>query len=57
MYVTNLNVKNSKETHWDSLFIDKHTAVYFDSFGNEFFPQGVLIKIKYKWITQKIFRI
>ena len=27
--------KQSKGTHWVSLFIDKNTALYFDSFGTE----------------------
>ena len=40
-----------------SLFIDKHTAVYFDSFGIEYIPQKVLKKIKDKSITHNIFRI
>ena len=34
-YVINLDGKNSKGTHWVSLFIDRNTAVYFDSFGTE----------------------
>ena len=29
----NLDDKNSKETQWVSLFIDRNTAVYCDSFG------------------------
>ena len=47
----------SKEKHWVSLFIDKNTAVYFDSFGNEYIPQEVLHKIKDKSINHNIFRI
>ena len=35
-YVINLNDKNSKGTYWVSLFIDRNTAVYFDSFGIEY---------------------
>ena len=53
----NLDDKNSKRTHWVSLFIDKNTAVYFDSFGIEYIPQEVLNKIKDKSITHNIFRI
>ena len=34
--------KNSKATHWLSLFINKNAAVYFDSFGIEYIPQEVL---------------
>ena len=33
VYVINLDDKNSKVTHRVSLFIDRNTAVYFDSFG------------------------
>ena len=49
--------KNSKGTHWVLLFIDKNTAVYFDSFGIEYIPQEVLNKIKDKSVTHNIFRI
>ena len=38
IYVINLDDKNSKGTHWVSLFINKSTAVYFDSFGTEYIP-------------------
>ena len=40
--VTNLHDKQSKETHWVSLFINKNTAVYFNSFGNEYIPPEIL---------------
>ena len=40
-----------------SLFIDQNTTVYFDSFGNKYIPPEVLNKIRYKWITQNLFRI
>ena len=33
--------KKSKETHWDSLFIDRNTALYFDSFGIDYILQKV----------------
>ena len=46
VYVINLNDKQSKGTHWVSLFIDKNTDVYFDSFGIKYIPQEVLSKIK-----------
>ena len=39
------------------LFIDRNTAVYFDSFVIGYTPQEVLNKIKDKSITQNIFRI
>ena len=32
----NLDNKKSNETHWDSLFIDRNTAVYFDFFRIEY---------------------
>ena len=50
-------IKQNKGKHWISLFIDRNTAVYFDSFGIEYIPQGVLNKIKDKSITRNIFRI
>ena len=53
----NLDDKNSKGTHWVSLFIDKNTAIYFDFFGIEYISQEVLNKIKDKSITRNIFRI
>ena len=56
-YVINLDDKNSKGTHWVSLFINKNTAVYFDSFEIEYIPQEVLIKVNDKSITHNIFRI
>ena len=40
----NLNDNKSKGTHWVSLFIDKNTSVYFDSF--ECIQKEVLNKIK-----------
>ena len=51
MYVKILDDKNSKGTHWVSLFIDKNVAMYFDSFGIENISQQVLNKIKDKSIT------
>ena len=38
-YVINLDDKKSQGVHWVSLFIDRNTAVYFDSFGIEYIPQ------------------
>ena len=57
VYVRNLDDKNSKETHWVSLFLDRKKVVYFDSFGIEYISQEVLNKIRDKSITQNIFRI
>ena len=35
-YAINLDYKKGKGTHWVSLFIDRNTTVYFDSFGIEY---------------------
>ena len=35
MYVINLDVKNSKGTHWIALFSDRNTAISFDSFRSK----------------------
>ena len=40
-----------------SLFIDKNTAVFFDSFGVKHIPEEVLSKMKDKVIAHNIFRI
>ena len=56
-YVKNLDDEKSNETHRVLLFIDKNTAVYFDSFGIEYIPQEILNKIKDKYVTQNILRI
>ena len=56
-YVINLDDKVSKGTHWLSLFIDKNTAVYFDSFRIGYIPQEVLNKIKDISFSCNIFRI
>ena len=47
----------NKGTHWVSLFTDRNTAVYFDSFRFEYIPQEVLHKTNNKSITHKTFRI
>ena len=60
MYAINLDDKNSKGTHWDSLFIEKKTQLYnltHLEFRIENIPQEVLNKIKDKSITHNIFRI
>ena len=50
MYVINVNDNKSKETHWVLLFADENTAVYFNSFEIEYFPQRVLNKFRDKSI-------
>ena len=55
--MTSTDDKRSKGTYWVSLFTDRNTAVYFDSFRTEYIPQEVLIKIKEKIITHNRFRI
>ena len=37
-YIINLDDKQSKGTHWASLFIDRNIVVCFDSFGIEHIP-------------------
>ena len=54
--VVNLNDKKTKRTHWDSLFTDRNTAVYFDSFGIEYIPKELLNKEKDKSTAQNIFK-
>ena len=55
--IINLGDKNSKETYWILLFIDKNIAIYFDSFGSEYILKEVLNKIKDKSVTRNIFSI
>ena len=49
--------KESKGTHWVSLFVNRNTAVYFDSFETESISQDVSNKIIDKCITHNIFKI
>ena len=35
-YVVNFDDKKIQRTHWVSLFIERNTAVLFDSFGTEY---------------------
>ena len=42
-YVINLDNEKSKGTHWVSLYIDRNTAAYFDSFGIEYILQEVFL--------------
>ena len=47
-YVIDLNDKQSKGTHWTSLFIDRNTVVhvYLDSFEIKYILVEVLSKLK-----------
>ena len=56
-YVTNLDDKKSKTTHWVSSFVDRNAAVYFDSFGKEYIRNKVLNKMRDKYIIHNMFRI
>ena len=47
-YVIEINDKKSKGTDRVSLFIDRNTDEYFDSFGIEYIPQEILDKIRDK---------
>ena len=49
--------KESKGTHWVSLFINRNAAVYFDSFDTESIFQDVSNEIIDKCITHNIFQI
>ena len=55
-YDINLDDKNSTGIHWVSLFINKNTAVYFDSFGIEYIIQEVN-KVKDKSVNHNTYRI
>ena len=45
VYMISFDDKESKGTHWVSLFIGRNLAVYFNSFGIKYVPQKVLSKI------------
>ena len=47
-YVIDINDKKSKGTDRVSLFIDRNTDEYFDSFRIEYIPQEILDKIRDK---------
>ena len=49
--------QKSKETHWDSLFIDRNTVYHIDSFGIRYISEVVLKKIRDISITRNIFII
>ena len=53
-YVIKIDDKNSKGTHWVSLFIDRNLAVYF---SNCIYSSISIKKIKDKSVTDNIFRI
>ena len=47
-YVINLDDKNSKGTHWVSIFIHKNVSIYFYSFGIQYISQELTNKIRDK---------
>ena len=55
--MVNLDDKQRKGPNWVSLFIDRNTTVYFDTFGIEYITQEVLNKAKDKFVVHNIFRI
>ena len=60
VYVINLDDKQSKRTHWISLFINWNTAAHFDSFGIEHNTAQEILhknKIKEKSTIHNIFRL
>ena len=57
MHVINLNDGNSKETYWISIFINRNTVIYFDSFRIKYIPQEVFKKIRDESVTHNTFRI
>ena len=57
VYVINLYDKESKWTHFASLFIYKNMAVCFASFGIKYISQEILSKINDKSVTYNIFRV
>ena len=56
-YVINLDDKNSKGAQCVSLFIDRNTAVYFDSFLNGILSSRSFKQIRSKSIIQNVFRM
>ena len=57
MYVINLYNRNTKGTHWVSLFIHKNVTIYFHSFPIKYIPQKILNKVRNKSIAHNIYRI
>ena len=49
--------KKSRGTHRVTLFIDRNTTGYFDSFEIEYILQNALSKVKDKSVIKKLFRI
>ena len=49
--------KKSRGTHRVTLFIDRNTTGYFDSFEIEYIVQNVLSKVKDKSVIKTLFRI
>ena len=53
----NLDYKKRKGIYWVSLFIDRNTPAYFDSFEIEYIYQKILNRVRDKSINHTVFRI
>ena len=56
-YVINLDHSKNTGTHWVVIFMNSSEVIYFDSFGVEYIPKGIMKRIKDKNIKTHIFRI
>ena len=56
-YVINLDEYSGIGTYWISLYVNKITVTYFDSFGVELIPKEIKNFINNKNIIANIFRI
>ena len=55
--VINLDEYHDIGTHWVALYANNRTVTYFNSFGVEHIPKGIMKFIKNKKIITNIFRI
>ena len=56
-YVINLDEYHDIETHWVALCVNNKTISYFDSFGVEDIPRGIMKFIARKKIITNIYRV
>ena len=54
-YVINLDEYHDIGTHWLTLYVNKKTVIYFDSFGVEHIPKEIMKFIDNKNIITNIF--